>query len=66
MTKERTNTAKWSESRKLWRIDVQRDGVQKSFYSSVPGRKGQRECNAKADRWLDQGKKSDARIKDLA
>lgn len=52
---ERTNTARWVESRKHWRIDVQRDGVRKPFYSSTPGRKGQRECNAKADKWLEKG-----------
>ncbi len=50
---KRTNTAKWMENRKHWRIDVQKDGMRKAFYSSLPGRKGQRECNAKADNWLD-------------
>ena len=33
----------------MWRIDVQQDGKRKSFYSSRPGRTGQREANAKAD-----------------
>lgn len=28
------------------------DGVRKTFYSSIPGRKGQTECNRKADGWL--------------
>ena len=42
----RTNTAKWTGTR--WRIDVQKDGTRKSFYSSTPGRTGQREANAKA------------------
>ena len=32
----RTNTAKWTGTR--WRIDVQKDGTRKSFYSSTPGR----------------------------
>lgn len=27
----------------------------KTFYSGVTGRAGQRECNAKADAWLDDG-----------
>lgn len=31
----RTNTAKWTGTR--WRIDVQKDGTRKSFYSSTPG-----------------------------
>ena len=37
------------------RIDVQHEGTRKSFYSSRPGRTGQREANAKADAWLDDG-----------
>ena len=49
----RTNEAKWNESRKMWRIDVQKDGVRKSFYSKLPGRKGKIECHAKADEWLE-------------
>ena len=49
----RTNTAAWNGKR--WRIDVQKDGTRKSFYSSKPGRTGQREANAKADAWLDEG-----------
>ena len=50
---KRTNTARWTG--KMWRIDVQHDGTRKSFYSSRPGRTGQREANAKADAWLDDG-----------
>ncbi|MCI2047457.1 MAG: tyrosine-type recombinase/integrase [Faecalibacterium sp.] len=50
---KRTNTASWTG--KMWRIDVQKDGVRKSFYSSTSGRTGQREANAKADAWLDDG-----------
>ena len=34
----RTNTAAWNGKR--WRIDVQKDGTRKSFYSSKPGRTG--------------------------
>lgn len=49
----RTNSAKWMGTR--WRIDVQKDGTRKSFYSSKPGRTGQREANAKADKWLTTG-----------
>lgn len=51
----RTNTAQWEEKYHRWRIAVQKDGVRKQFYSSTPGRTGQREANAKADRWLDDG-----------
>ena len=50
---KRTNTAVWMEKQKRWQIKVQKDGERKSFYSSKPGRTGQREANAKADAWLD-------------
>ena len=52
---KRTNTATWSEKHQRWQINVQQDGTRRSFYSSTPGRTGQREANAKADAWLDEG-----------
>ncbi|MDE5577590.1 MAG: site-specific integrase [Oscillospiraceae bacterium] len=52
---KRTNTAKWVESRRRWQINVQKDGIRKTFVSSKPGRTGQAEANRKADRWLDDG-----------
>lgn len=52
---KRTGTARWMEDHKYWRVTVRKDGEQKSFYSSTPGKKGQREANAKADRWLTVG-----------
>lgn len=52
---KRVGTAHWVEKRKHWRIDVQKEGKQRAFYSSAPGRKGQREANEKADLWLDDG-----------
>ena len=52
---KRTNTAVWMEKQKRWQIKVQKDGERRSFYSSKPGRTGQREANAKADAWLDEG-----------
>lgn len=52
---KRTNTATWMEKQKRWQIKVQKDGERRSFYSSKPGRTGQREANAKADAWLDEG-----------
>lgn len=62
----RTNTAVWMEQHKRWQINVQKDGIRKSFYSSVPGRNGQRECNKKADDWLDGGVVNEkTRVKDL-
>lgn len=53
--KSRISTAVWVQAENRWRISIMRDGVRKVFYSSVPGRAGQRECNAKADAWLDDG-----------
>lgn len=50
---KRTNTAVWMEKHQRWQIKVQKDGIRKAFYSSKPGRTGQREANAKADAWLD-------------
>ena len=55
MKTDRTGTAKWIDNRKLWRISVQKDGVRKYFSSAKPGRAGQREANAKADKWLSEG-----------
>lgn len=52
---KRTNTAQWQEKFQRWRIAVQKDGVRKFFYSSTPGRTGQREANRKADAWLEDG-----------
>lgn len=43
------------EKQQRWQIKVQKHGIRKTFYSSVKGRTGQREANAKADAWLDDG-----------
>lgn len=53
MQKTRTNTAVWLENQKRWQINVQKDGIRRTFTCSKPGRAGQREANAKADAWLD-------------
>lgn len=50
---KRTNTAKWVDGTNRWQINVQKDGIRKTFVCSTPGRTGQRECNKKADEWLD-------------
>mgnify|MGYP000375794216 FL=1 len=44
---KRTNTAQWYDKQKHWQIKVQKNGVRKSFYSSTPGRAGQREANGR-------------------
>ncbi len=63
---KRVNTAQWMEKQKRWQIKVQKDNERKTFYSSKPGRTGQREANAKADAWLDEGiSRHSERIKDL-
>ena len=51
---------------KRWQIKVQKDGERRSFYSSKPGRTGQREANAKADAWLDDNiQHTGKRVSDL-
>ena len=52
MSTTRTNTAVWLEKYQRWQIKVQKDGERKTFTCSTPGRKGQIECNAEADKWL--------------
>lgn len=49
---QRRSEAIWIESRKRWQINVQREGVRKTFISSEQGRKGKHECEARADKWL--------------
>lgn len=51
----RTNSAVWQEAYSRWRVAVQKDGQRRYFYSSTPGRTGQREANRKADAWLEDG-----------
>lgn len=63
---KRTNTAVWHEKQQRWQINVQRDGVRRSFYSSKKGRTGQREANKKADEWLDDNiRKASTRVSSL-
>lgn len=64
MANKRTNTASWQESRKRWRISVQKNGIRKEFFSSAPGRTGQREANAKADAWLEGTKRESLTVKE--
>jgi integrase len=63
---KRTNTAVWLPAQNRWRVNVQKNGRRRSFYSSTPGRAGQREANAKADAWLDEGiEQNGAKVADL-
>lgn len=50
---KRINTAKWLPKYNRWQINVQKGGERRTFYCSTPGRKGQIECNKKADSWLE-------------
>lgn len=61
----RTNTAKWLDTQKRWQINVQKDGQRRTFTCSTPGRNGQRECNRKADAWLDEGISGFVKVADL-
>lgn len=51
--KDRVNEAVWHEKYQRWQINVSRENVRKSFYSSTPGRKGKIEAERKADSWIE-------------
>lgn len=55
MAVKRRAEACWIESKDYWEIKVQKNGTRKSFRSSVSGRKGKHEAEAKADKWLAKG-----------
>ena len=50
---ERKNEAAWVESRGRWQINVQADGIRRTFSSRIAGRKGKIEAEKKADKWLE-------------
>ena len=52
---ERLSEAIWLEKSSRWSCKVTKDGVRKAFYCSTPGRKGKREAERKADKWLESG-----------
>ncbi len=54
MAVKRRAEAYWLEAAKRWQINVQRNGLRKTFNSSSPGMKGKHECEAKADKWLER------------
>lgn len=62
MAKTRRAEAVWIEARERWQINVQRDGKRKTFTSTIPGRKGKHDAEAKADDWLDAGQPDDMRF----
>ena len=42
----------WVEKKHVWKINLQKNGVRKSFYSSVPGDKGRKIFAQNATSWL--------------
>ena len=49
---ERKNEAAWIESRSRWQINVQDNGVRKTFTSALAGRRGKADAERKAEKWL--------------
>lgn len=47
-----TATARWDDKRHYWKLNVQRDGIRRSFYSSEKGRRGMLQVQSEATRWL--------------
>lgn len=47
-----TSSATFDTKRNRWKINVQKDGIRRSFYSSTQGRRGKAEAEAKAMEWL--------------
>lgn len=53
--KERLSEAIWDDERERWCCRVTLNGKRRAFYSTLPGRKGKREAERKADDWLENG-----------
>ena len=62
MPTKRKSEAIWNEKQERWIIKVQTDGERRSFYSSLPGRKGKHEAEGKADDWLESKSAKDVRF----
>lgn len=48
-----TATPIWKPERNIWQLNIQKDRIRKSFYSSIEGKKGYAECLQKAQKWID-------------
>ena len=59
-------TPKWNKARKLWIIQGQKNGIKKTFYSSVPGLKGKREVLDKYDDWVEFGGSQNLTVRQCA
>lgn len=53
MAIKRRAEAYWVDARQRWQINVQRDGIRRCFTAYTAGKKGKHECEAKADKWLE-------------
>lgn len=53
--KERLSEAVWDENQNRWCCRVMVNYKRRAFYSSIPGRKGKREAERKADAWIADG-----------
>lgn len=56
----RKNEAVWVESRQRWQINVQSDGVRKTFTDSTQGRRGKAAAERKADKWMEDHTSTDS------
>lgn len=59
-----TATAKWDDNRNYWKINVQKDGVRRSFYEKTPGKRGKALCEMKATEWLNGRSLTDPKFSD--
>ncbi|MDO4460346.1 MAG: hypothetical protein Q4C42_09795 [Clostridia bacterium] len=63
-------TPKWSKTKNCWQLNVQQNGIRKSFYCSKKGRVGKVEVLQKAKEWIktitnDDGKYIDCKSEEL-
>lgn len=63
---KRKSEAVWYDNQKRWQINVQENGVRKTFTSSLPGRRGKADAERKAEKWLeDHTTAENARVESL-
>jgi len=61
-TQKRRAEAIWIDKRAYWQVNVQKDGIRKSFTSSTPGRRGKHAAELKADEWLESQTADEIRL----
>ncbi len=62
MKSTRTSEAAWLDKYSRWQVNVQKDGVRRSFYSTTPSKRGKADAERKADLWLTSGVGKDVRF----